>query len=83
MRAYITRVLIAVDQLLQSAFRYGRPGITISARAATARNHGHAWGCMLCRALDWIEADHCDGAIRGDFTRALAVLEELEGEVKI
>ena len=83
MRAYITRVLIAVDQLFQSAFRYGRPGITISARAATARNHGHAWGCVLCRFLDWIEADHCTNSILGDIARARAVIYELKDEVQI
>jgi len=32
---------------------------TISSRANRARAEGRRWGCILCRFLDWIRANHC------------------------
>jgi hypothetical protein len=35
----------------------------VSTTAAEARDRGEAWGCWLCRVLDWIDPDHCDEAL--------------------
>ncbi|WP_043330533.1 hypothetical protein [Curvibacter gracilis] len=35
---------------------------TVSSRAARARDEGRAWGCVLCRLLDRLDAGHCDQA---------------------
>lgn len=32
---------------------------TVSSRANRARAEGRAWGCILCRVLDTIQANHC------------------------
>jgi hypothetical protein len=44
----------------------GKVNETISARAAKARNAGTAWGCVLCKILDWIQANHCTDALNDD-----------------
>ena len=77
MGAYLLRVLIAFDQLVQAAFRFGKPGVTISARAGTAAAHGRSWGSWLSLALDELEPGHCAKAIRNDIARANAAIEEL------
>lgn len=41
----------------------GRVDQTISDRAALARNSGRRWGCVLCRILDAIQANHCSNSI--------------------
>lgn len=41
----------------------GRVGMTISDRAALARNSGKRWGCILCRLLDAINKNHCTKSI--------------------
>lgn len=75
---YAIRVLIAFDQLVQACLRSGLPGQTISARAGKAARRSRAWGCVLCRFLDWLDPDHCEGAIAGDIARAKAVIADLE-----
>lgn len=72
-------VLVAIDQALGALAPRSLPGETISARAATARAHGHRWGCWLCRVLDWIEEGHCAAAIANDRRRAREVLDDLDG----
>jgi len=42
----------------------GSVNVTISARAARARNAGRRWGCCLCRVLDWVQKGHCDDALK-------------------
>jgi hypothetical protein len=42
----------------------GKPNTTISARAARAHNAGKEWGCLLCRMLNWFQANHCDIALK-------------------
>lgn len=56
-------VLVALDQLA-NAVAGGQPRDTISARAYRAQQNGRAWGCLLCRALDRIQKDHCAKAAR-------------------
>ncbi len=82
--SYWLRIAIALDACIQAFFRVGVLGVTISARAGTAKAHGHLWGCWLCRLLDhsaWIGfgPGHCEDAIIHDRERARAVLTELEG----
>jgi hypothetical protein len=71
-RVWALNVLIALDTLGNCLLK-GSPGETLSARAATARRDGRRWGCVLCRALDWLEADHCAQAMLGDSERAARV----------
>ena len=42
----------------------GKVDTTISARAARARNKGKAYGCILCRILDAVQAHHCDDSLK-------------------
>ena len=56
------RALEAVDQV-GNALSGGDPDMTISWRAAIARDQGKRWGCVLCRWLDRLDPDHCDKSI--------------------
>lgn len=72
---YCKNVLIALDCLLNTILR-GRPGETLSERAATARRDGRRWGCVLCAVLDWIDKDHCRESVGGDVDRAEQVIRD-------
>lgn len=76
--AWFHGLCVALDTACGAFFPRSLPGMTISARAATARDHGHRWGCILCRLLDWLDANHCDGAVANDIARAKAVIAALE-----
>lgn len=52
------RMAVAFDQLANAAAN-GSEDETISSRAARAQREGRRWGCILCRALDLFEKDHC------------------------
>ena len=78
-KGYLLRVLIAFDQLIQAALKYGIPGQTISARAGKAMKRGRRWGCVLCQWLDRLDPGHCDRAIANDRKRAQAVIDDLAG----
>lgn len=58
-------VLIAIDQL-GNALTLGDPDETISSRAAKAQAKGRRWGCILCRALNLIQRDHCQRSLEPD-----------------
>jgi hypothetical protein len=45
--------------LLGNIITNGRIGDYISSRAYRAMQAGQRWGCVLCRLLDWLQADHC------------------------
>lgn len=77
MKKWFWRVVIAFDHFANAIFR-GLPGQTISARAYTARQDRKVWGCVLCRFLDWLEADHCEMAAVNDIKRAEAVVADLK-----
>lgn len=88
MRAYLLRVVIALDACGQAFLRFGTLGVTLSARIGTAAAHGHAWGhagvWVLERSipLRWIFGPgHCAGAIRHDIERARAAIAELSDPV--
>jgi hypothetical protein len=51
-------IAIGYDQLANAATG-GNVDETISSRASRARKEKRAWGCILCRVLDWIDKDHC------------------------
>lgn len=72
-RGYILNNLLAWDIALNCLLR-GRPGETLSSRAATARRDQRRWGCALCWVLDKIEREHCANAMRNDSARAAIVL---------
>lgn len=55
---YIMRVLVSIDQLVNTIFG-GFPDESISSRAAKAQLKGKKWGCVLCKILDKIDKDHC------------------------
>ena len=61
-------VAVANDQALNAAL-VGKPGSedeTLSSRAGKAARDGRRWGCVLCRALDWIDPGHCARNIEED-----------------
>ncbi|WP_439684874.1 hypothetical protein MNJPNG_05030 [Cupriavidus oxalaticus] len=58
MKRYLWNILISLDQL-GNALMAGDPDETISSRAGKAMQNGKAWGCVLCRFLNWFEKDHC------------------------
>lgn len=57
----------------------GDPTMTLSARAAYARQEGSKSAERMCHVLDWVDprdgdahrGDHCDIAAASDFERAL------------
>lgn len=75
--SYFLRFWLAFDLFAQALLNRGQVGITISARAETARYHDHKWGCILCKILDWMERDHCHNARLNDMKRARAAYEAL------
>jgi hypothetical protein len=77
MKAYLLRVCIAADQLLQAMFRYGKPGVTISARVGTAAAHDKKWGLLCARMLNVLGRDHCKLAVLNDIQRARDAIKEL------
>jgi hypothetical protein len=48
-----------------SALFGGDGKTTISKRAGLARRAGKRWGCVLCKLLDAIQANHCEDAAGG------------------
>lgn len=71
---------IAGDAFL-GVFCGGNEGETISARSNTARRDSRPWGCVLCKILDWIEANHCDNAQVNDRKRAQKILDDLDARI--
>jgi hypothetical protein len=59
---YLLNLAILLDEAANT-IAGGSPNETISERAAKARNAGRRWGCVLCRALNWINPGHCDNAL--------------------
>ncbi|UIF90848.1 hypothetical protein [Cupriavidus sp. UYPR2.512] len=58
MRRYLWNLLIALDQGANAVLG-GDPDETISSRAGKAMREEKRWGCVLCRFLNWFQADHC------------------------
>jgi hypothetical protein len=80
-RSWITNVLVAADQLVNAVLG-GDPDETISSRAAKAARRGHRWGCVLCRALDALQRDHCERVIETDEGRFRLRWQQLGGSEK-
>lgn len=57
----VLEVLKGYDRL-GNAVTNGSSEETISSRANRARSEGRKWGCVLCKILDDIEANHCANA---------------------
>ena len=86
-QVYALRVSIGLDAFIQSWFRFGTLGITISSRSASAAAHGHRWGLILWWVLDRMwpfgrdpvsGRPHCKGAVESDIARAKEVIAQLE-----
>lgn len=75
--SYFLRFWLALDLFVQAIANKGQVGVTISARAETARYHGHKWGCVLCKWLDAMDRDHCYNARLNDMKRAKAAYDAL------
>lgn len=56
--AYMDGIVVSVSIML-NAILGGEPPETLSYRSAKARADGRRWGCILCRALDALDPDHC------------------------
>ena len=78
MLSWLHNFFVALDEFCGAFFPRSLPGETISSRAATARDNGHLWGCVLCRFLDFIDPHHCDAALANDKARAADVIKDLE-----
>lgn len=61
----LKNILLWLDQGL-NVLLLGDPDETLSRRAGRARADGEAWGCYLCKVLDWIDPRHCAKSIDGD-----------------
>jgi hypothetical protein len=81
---YLVNLLLALDGLV-SALLAGQPGETLSGRAGSALLEGKLRGKIFAPPIDALMhlvgqyptwRGHCVAAIKGDKTRALAVLEE-------
>jgi hypothetical protein len=59
------RLGVSYDQLANTAFG-GSEDETISSRAYKASQQNRAWGCILCRLLDFIQPGHCLHAVEPD-----------------
>lgn len=65
MKSYLWNILISLDQFANTVLA-GSPDETISSRAGKAMREGKAWGCALCKILNWFENDHCAKSIEAD-----------------
>lgn len=72
---YLFNVLLAFDVFV-SALLNGKPGETLSGRAGSAYLEGKWRGKFWCPIINAIMRDphHCQNAVRGDITRAEAVI---------
>ena len=64
-RARAWDITLSIDDLM-NVVANGWFGQTISHRAASARQDGRRWGCILCRWLDSVDPgppEHCDRAL--------------------
>jgi len=72
-KRWLLGLSMALNQLA-NALLGGNPDMSVSARAAYAREHGNKVGASVCHVLDWLDphdgdgprGDHCDVAIAHD-----------------
>lgn len=62
-KRYVLNSLVLLDEAVNSMLLFGSPDETISSRAAKARNKDKAWGCVLCKFLDYLQKDHCKNSL--------------------
>jgi hypothetical protein len=79
-KTYILKALLYLD-VFAGSLLWRNQGLTISSYCGLAlrhrRRHDIVWR-GLGRVLNWIERDHCEGAIRGDMERLTKSLEILK-----
>jgi hypothetical protein len=57
--AYLARCGIEFDTAI-NVLTGGQLGQTVSYRCAVAQRNGKAWGCFMCRFLNWaVQRNHC------------------------
>jgi hypothetical protein len=57
--------LVVIDLFLNTIILCSHDTETLSKRAAKARDKGKRWGCIVCRWLDRVKANHCTDALTG------------------
>lgn len=62
---WLLNVLSAMDRLA-NAITGGSGDETLSSRAGKGQREGKQWACILCRALDFIQKNHCARSINPD-----------------
>lgn len=53
------RIFLGVDRATNAALG-GDVSESISGRANRARKAGRAWGCVMCKVLNWFDKNHCE-----------------------
>jgi len=64
-KRYFWNMAISLDQLVSTATG-GDPDETVSSRLGKAERRGNKFACFFCRALDFIQKDHCAKSIEED-----------------
>ncbi len=66
LKKYLFNNLLAFDRQV-NALMGGDPEMTISGRMGVAISEGRCWLCYpICRALHWLDNDHCHRAARAE-----------------
>ena len=65
MKQYLLNILLWLDVGLNVIFLLGKPTESVSMHAATARDEGKKWGCVLCEFFDAVIVDHCNNVLAG------------------
>ena len=78
-RTRIWAILVAFDKF-SNVVLGGDQDQTISSRAAIANQDGKKWGCILCKFLNWLQPNHCPGAVQSDLADAEKVEKDEGGK---
>jgi hypothetical protein len=76
-RRWVWKSIVITDVWCNVVLFNGTPGMTLSARAYTARRDNRRWGIWLSALLNRIDPDHTTNAVQNDLLRAKAVHDEL------
>lgn len=78
-RRWVWKSIVITDVWVNVVVFNGTPGMTLSARAYTARRDKRLWGIWLSAFLNRIDPDHTFNAVQNDLSRARDVERELMG----
>lgn len=68
MKLYILKILVSLDQLVNTIFG-GSPDETLSSRWGKGTRRGCKFCSFMCRILNIFEKDHCEKSIERDETK--------------